>query len=453
MLLLALTGAGCTKGPDAATLAAAQPKSLTIWGVVDDYDKYAPVLDAYQREYSNVRIDFRRFRLEDYENALLEAFAEDRGPDIFLIHNDWTTKYQSKITPMPSQVQVAAQVVVGSVKKDVVWQMQTVNMPTRGEFKNAHADVVTRDAVRMIAGPGENGVLQERIMGAPIFMDTLALYYNKDLLNRAGIATPPTTWGEFQDQVKRLTRLNPRGGIDQSGAAIGLGSNVERSTDIITALITQNGGDMASPDGRVLFQSVPLNANVNDPPSYEAVRFYTDFANSAKDTYAWNAEQPNSLEAFMAGKTAFFFGYAYQRDLIRAQAPKLSVGVTALPQIDPGNPKNVANYWLWVVAKKSKEPQQSWHLLSYMMQPQKTKQILDLMKRPSARKAFIAEQLRDDDIGVFASQVLTAQSWYTGREPRVMEEALKEMLDLVATGQATIDRAVRFASEKVQQTY
>jgi ABC-type glycerol-3-phosphate transport system substrate-binding protein len=57
-------------------------------------------------------------------------------------------------------------------------------------------------------------------------MDSMVLYYNKDMFNAAGIVAPPTTWQEFQDDVKKLTLVDATGNIVRSGAAIGTAQNV-----------------------------------------------------------------------------------------------------------------------------------------------------------------------------------------------------------------------------------
>ena len=73
--------------------------------------------------------------------------------------------------------------------------------------------------------------------------------------------------------------------------------------------------------------------------------------------------------------------------------------------------------------------------------------------RPSARKSLLSGQLEDERIGVFASQVLTATSWYRGRNAVAMEAAMKELIDVVLAGSLPINRAVQFARDKVGQTY
>jgi hypothetical protein len=62
--------------------------------------------------------------------------------------------------------------------------------------------------------------------------------------------------------------------------------------------------------------------------------------------------------------------------------------------------------------------------------------------------------LEDEEIGVFASQILTSQSWYRGRDPRAADAAFAQMVKDAVDG--TTDRAVqdalRNAAEKIDQT-
>src|SRR3989339_393497 len=102
LLLLTFAGQGCTKGPSKETQAASRRIELNIWSVVDDSAVYDPVMAAYRQSHPNVQLNYRRLRLEEYESELLNALAEDRGPDIFLIHHNAVGKYLSKIVPMPA---------------------------------------------------------------------------------------------------------------------------------------------------------------------------------------------------------------------------------------------------------------------------------------------------------------------------------------------------------------
>lgn len=459
MLAVSMLGAGCTKIQDAETTNLSKSISLTMWGVIDDYDAYAPAIKAYNTQYPNVQINFRRLNLEDYESEILNALAEDRGPDIFLIHHDWTTKYLSKMTPMPASVRVAQQTVQGGIQKQAVWNAVSVPLMTNREYRDQFVDTVMRDTIREvdIATNGASANYQARIMGVPTFIDTMALYYNRSLLNVAGIALPPENWQDFQGDIRLLTKrdLRERATLLQSGAAIGMGSNIERSTDLLTALMLQNGAVMTTQNGSPMFHLIPeeLQSTVQEPPAVGALRFYTEFADPTKDTYTWNADQPNSFTAFTQGKTAFFFGYAYQQDLIKARAPQINLGVTKLPQIGGRDIKNVANYWYWGVSKKSKTQSHAWNFLNFLAQRPQQMSVAEVTKRPSPRRDVLADQLRDENMGVFASQVLTSQTWYMGRDPKAMEQAFITLMDKIAKKEANMEEAMQFVVQQIGQTY
>ena len=296
--------------------------------------------------------------------------------------------------------------------------------------------------------------VQSRVVGIPLSVDTLALYANKDLLNAAGVATVPDTWDAFQDAVAKLVKQDPNGDILQAGAAMGTGLNVERAPDILAVLMMQNGAVMSTSDGSPAFQTIPSTlADRDQPPSHQAILFYTDFANPAKKVYTWNAKQPNSLDAFIQGKVAFFFGYSYHLPIIKARAPKLNLTIARIPQI-AGNPTaNFANYWAWTVSKKTKNPDIAWNFLNFMRRPEESKTYLDLAKRPAALKSQLAAQLEDENVGVFASQVLTAQSWYRGNDSRAADAALVEIIETaLTTPPEDLGKIVNIAAEKISQT-
>lgn len=449
-------GAGCTKGPDAATREASKRVELNVWAVVDDVDVYEDILKDYRILHPNVTVNYRRFRLEEYENELLNALAEDRGPDIFLIHNTWVTKYLPKIAPMPAATKVAVQRITGMVKKEAIYVMESQPSISLRKYKSDYPDAVAKDTVREvnISTTADTRKMEQRIVALPLSVDTLAMYVNKDLLNAAGIATVPNAWDKFQEAVPRLVKQDAQGEILQSAAGLGTAYNVERMTDIMAALMMQNGTEMSAENGDPTFALIPatLSAGMDEPPSFQALAFYTDFANPGKAVYTWNDKQPNSLDAFIQGKSAFFFGYSYHLPVIRARAPKLNLALAPLPQISGSPVMNFANYWTWTVSKKSKSTDLAWNLLNFMIKPDEAKKYLDAAKRPAADKNLLGGQLEDEDIGVFASQVLTAKSWYRGDDPRAMEDIFKVMVDNVLTGAEEIPTAIQNAQAKISQT-
>lgn len=444
--LLVTSGAGCG-GPTAAETAANKPVRLVIWRVFDDSSSLNAIETAYHAIHKNVSFDYRTLRYDEYKDALLHAFAEGTGPDIFSIPNTWVGEYEPLISPLPASLTIPYTEIRGTLKKETVITLKEEPTLTERELKTNFLDVVDADVVRSYK-PNANKEAERRIFGLPLAMDTLALYYNKDLFNAAGIAQPPTSWKEFQDDTAKLTTIGPDDTIVQSGAAIGGSRNVERAFDILSVLMMQNGTKMTDDGGNPTFAN---KADDQSAPGSDAVRFYTDFTNPLKAVYSWNKDQPASFEAFTNGNTAMFLGYSYHYALIRQKAPKLSFGIAPLPQISSGRVVNMANYWVETVSKSTKNANWAWDFVQFAAKAENVGSYLKTTGKPTALRSLINAELTDETLSVFAGQLLTAKSWYQGKDAGVTEAAFLDLIDGAAAG-GDVDRLTRDAMNKVSQT-
>lgn len=444
-IFITSTGFGC-RGVDKETAEAMKPITLTYWRVFDGPDAFEEIIAKYRAIHPYINIEYRKLRYEEYEAALLDALAEDRGPDIFSIHNTWMRKYQSKISPMPATITMAYPVVKGSIKKETVAELRSVNSLTLKELRDKFVDVVSQDVVL------DDG----RIYGLPLSVDTLAMYYNKDLFNLAGVTEAPAYWNrEFLQAVKNLSKQDARLGLTQAGAALGGAANINRYSDILSVLMMQNGAVMAEGKQITFHRVPPLTQATGYNPGVEALRFYTDFSNPTKESYSWNSELPNSLEMFIGGNLAIMFGYSYDLETIKAQAPKLNFSVAKLPQIEGNPPTNInfANYWVEVVSRKSRYQNEAWSFVQFITREEQANSYLSRSGKPTALRSLVAAQRSDDEIGVFADQVLTAKSWYRGMNPQAAENAIREMIERAVQGAPEgLQKVVENAATKIQQT-
>ncbi|MFH1522825.1 MAG: extracellular solute-binding protein [Patescibacteria group bacterium] len=452
-ILIITSGFGC-KLTDKKTQEAVKPITLNYWRVWDGPDAFSEIIDNYKRLHPFITIEYRKLRYSEYEKELLEALAEDKGPDIFSIHNTWLKKYESKIAPMPPQITMAYPVTKGTIKKETMPELRTTKSISLKELKDNFIDVVYSD-VLLDVYDDKTGKSVERVFALPLAIDTLAMYYNKDLLNNAGIAKPPIYWNrEFQLAVKSLTKQDTKGQIIQSGIALGTSNNIERYSDILSILMMQNGAIMMDEAGRVTFDKIPESLkNLKYNPGLGALNFYTDFSNPAKEVYSWNSELENSLDMFIAGRLAIMLGYSYDLPTIKARAPKLNFSIAKLPQIED-NPKsiNFANYWVEGVSNKSKYINEAWDFIQFATKEEYVESYLAKTKKPTALRSLVNEQIEDMDIGVFAEQVLTAQSWYRGVDSNAAELIIGEMIDSVSGGEENIEDIIRLGVKRVQQT-
>ncbi len=418
---------------------AKKPITLTYWRVFDGDDAIRGIISAYQKKHPNVAIQYRRLRFEEYETELVNALAEDRGPDIFSIHNTWIGKYEPKIEPAPDTRKIASFTETSSgFQKKVDVKLNEVAAPSLREFQEQFIDVVASDVVRTING-------RPAIIGLPYFVDALALFYNKDLFNNAGLGAPPRSWTEFTNMVSegRLTVRDPNTReLKISGAALGGAGNIQRSADILVTLMMQNGAQMSSAAGPVFDQIPDYIKDTSVHPSINALMFYTDFASPTSELYTWDEKFSDSFEAFTQGLAAMMFGYSYHLDQLRTLNPRIRYGVVPIPQLNPELPATAANYWVEVVSKKSANKNYAWDFLFFAATgAEKVKDAngnevfqyniepyLEAMKKPTALRGLIEKQKKDDTLYPFASQLLMAKSWFRGKNPNVMERAIVDMI-------------------------
>lgn len=448
--LLLTLGAGC--GGSGDTGATMEDVTLKYWRVFDNDDAFEEIIDAYTTLHPNVEIEYKKLRYDEYEDELVRAFAEGEGPDIFSVHNDSMNEYKSLMMPMPASTTVTYLEQRGTVRKETVVVSKTETTMSQKQLKDAFVDAVVDDVI-LDYQPDPEVEAEERIFGLPLSVDTLVLFYNKDLLNAAGIAEAPQTWNAFQEAVVKLTDIDETGLIRQSGAAIGTSRNVERASDILSVLMMQNGTDMTDERGRVAFHTIPDDAPRDVFPGLDAVSFYTDFANPTKEVYTWNDTFPDSFTAFANGQTAFFFGYSYHIEQLATSAPKLNYAIAKLPQIENGREANYANYWIETVSKDTESEDWAWDFVQFAAEKENVDSYLAAAQKPTALRALINGQLSDEKLGPFAEQLLTAESWYHGNDATAMEEAFKDLIDLMLTGTDEPERAIEQAARVVSQTY
>lgn len=402
--IFSLTGFGCRATPTAGEKNA---QSIVVWGLWQDSDMMDPVVQAFEKQYG-VKVEYKKIAsVATYEKTLLEALAQGRGPDVFVIHHSWVEGKRGIMNPAPSDI----------VDEKAV----------REEF----VDVVGKDLVR-------DGF----VYALPTSVDTLALFSNQDLLAAAGIAKSPANWDELQADVQKLTKVNRLGVIEQSGIALGTAANVNRASDILQTLMLQSGLN--------IMNTQTNQSDMGGDIGNKALTFYTDFANKSKKVFTWDLQQDYSLDAFASGKTAMMVSYAYNLPTIQAKNPRLNIGISTIPQISStSQPLTLASYWPFAVSHTSRFPLTSWQFVRFLTSSEVATQVNTAQKVPPARRDGVSAQQRDVLMGVFAQQALIATTW-----PRVDIDAsdgiFNKMIDDVVTGGAGVSDALRRGQDQLQ---
>lgn len=383
LIAVSFLAAGCGGG---GTSQAPKNVTLNFWDPFEDTENIQALLQAYQQANPGVQIVYTKKNIANYEQTLLEALASGTGPDIYAINNSWLPKYLNKITPAP--------------EKTFLFK----------EYKDALVDVAVNDFT-----------IDQKIYGVPLYVDSLALYYNKDILGSAGIATPPKTWAQLAVDVQKIRRADKTGYFTLSGLAAGTNSNVNRAVDILYLMMLQQRAVPYSQDGtRPLFAQTQQIKGNSVNPGLAGLNFYTSFANPANSNYNWNFRSDYSIDAFTNGRAAFMYSYSYTAKTIRQKNPNLNFDVAPVPQPNLDDPAvNFANYWGEVVSKQSKNSAVAWDFLKFITSKTSLDKYYAKNKQPSARKDLISLQINDPEIGVFANANLTAKSFYKPDQTKI----------------------------------
>ena len=448
LVLGALSLSGCgfkTTAPEGYQV------DLEVWGTFDDSDAYADLFGEYRKINPYVHsITYRKLPVETYKEDLLNALAAGKGPDIFMIRNAWRGAFEDKTAPAP----------------DILMNEK--------QYRDTFVDVASSDFI------GKDN----KIYGVPLSVDSLALYYNKDIFNAAGIAKPPATWEELLTDVSRLNRIDRLGNVTESGIALGTAYNINRSTDILTALMLQLGSGITD-------QS-QARIDFSDDRSQKALEFYAQFARIGSSFYSWNPRLHYSLDAFYEGTLGMMVNYSWQYATIRQKNAKLNIGIAPLPQFAGTTPSNFANYWGYAVAKnKEYQPPQgqaanvavdlqkqnflrvheAWQLLKFLTFPQQNKTVtllngisgtskafpvsidpaeayLKKTMKPAARRDLVEQQKNDIVLAPFVAGNLIAKNWYQGN-PEAVETIFGEMIDSVNRGEKNSYDALSTAANRV----
>lgn len=386
--------------------------TLTMWGT-DPMTFFQDAIKAYENQNPTVTVTYVQQNVSGYEQRLVTAMAQGAGPDLFEISNLWVPEYwklmaPSSVAPVGSSAAVSPQIIASSFPS-----------------------VVSNDFVA-------NNV----VYASPLYLDTLALYYNKDIFNANGILVAPQTWDDFIADADQIRQLNSARSLSLSGAALGWSQNINHASDILSALMLQGGGRLNSgQNGAIRFQ----------PSAVQALQFYTQFADPSSQNYSWDQSFPDSRSAFLQGKTAMVIDYADFRDAIKKQNPFFNFSVGALPQRAGSLASDMATFARYAgvaVWAQSKNQYVAWHFIKFLtLTPSAISPYLAQSHRLPALNSLITQGLGGDD-DVFLRSSLIAKTWQEPSDSQV-DAILSAAIESVGGHKMNVDQALNAAQEAI----
>lgn len=309
-------------------------------------------------------------------NELIKKF-EAANPGIKVVHQTF---------PFDAYQQKVASSIPAGQGPDVVnlfygW------LPTwvKAGYLQALPDEYTKMVDSEFSSMAQAAKVNKKLYGLPTAVRSLALFYNKDLLNAAGFKNPPKTWDEFTSMAAKMTQKD---GNKFTQLGFALAPNGQDHHLVREILLRQFGGRPYSDDGRkVLF---------GGPEGVKALTFYTDWLKKYQVGAIGDQFFPGNnayRDAFIAGKVGMIVDGSFAIGTVKNGA-KFTWGVTELPNEKIGARRvNFGSFWMHGLSPLATgaKKEASLKFLEYITSAETQKYWLDKVGELPARKSLIKD--------------------------------------------------------------
>ena len=277
----------------------AQAVEINYWQYI--YDTRVKAMDQliqnFEKANPDITVKQTTFPYDDYQTKVIAAHAAGNGPDVLQFYYGWLDKFQ---------------------KGGVLQPLDPVAFPT---------DKIESDFFPIVSAIKRDG----KYYGLPTAVRSLALFYNKDLLDAAGITTPPQTNDELVADAKKTVQRDGSGNLTTEGMALDFaGQDHEWWREV---LVRQFGGAPYDDKGDVAY---------DDDAGLKALSWYTGLQTQEKVGQVGFMDTGQA--AFQAGHAAFTIDGTFRIGTFKP-ITDFTWGVTELPANAAGLRSNFASYF------------------------------------------------------------------------------------------------------------
>lgn len=271
--------------------------SVVIWGTVPSSAFQAVLMPLKEKVKAYSVVSYIEKDARNFDDELLNALAEGRGPDIVFIPSDKLVQMRSKIQPVSYE-----------------------SFPLR-DFENLYID-----GAKIFA-------LADGVYSYPVAIDPLMMYYNRDLLGTKNIINPPSTWeAVVNDIIPTMVKRDFSRNIILSPLAFGEYRNINNGFAILSMLLLQSGSALVPERNGQYQMLMNTTADGTGKPFENALTFYTNFASPSNPLYSWNRALGLDRDEFLKEKLVLYFGKGSEARSLAAQNPNLNFDIAEVPQ-------------------------------------------------------------------------------------------------------------------------
>ncbi|MCQ4774979.1 ABC transporter substrate-binding protein [Lacrimispora saccharolytica] len=291
------------------------------------------------------------------------------------------------------------------------------------------ADITGKfDVSTYYEGPVASATLDDTLYGVPFGCNCLALYYNEDMFETAGITEAPTTWDELKEAAEKLTSDNV------TGLAFCSVQNEEGTFNFVPWL----------------WSTGATSYEINSENGIRALSFVKDLIDSgvmSKECINWT--QGDVMNQFISGNVAMMINGPWQIPTMREEAPDLNYNVALIP-MDTEYASVIGGENYAVVSGGNEDG--ALDFLTYATQEEQVIFMMTQMGYISADKEIAAAQFTDEGDAIykkFVEQMEYAQARGPLPEWPEVSDAISLAFNEVMTGSASPEDAATEAQATI----
>lgn len=393
---LALIGALAMAGVSTFALPAmAETVTLKIWGI--DGANGPGIADTLSKEFDeandDITVEYRTVPFDDLVNESLRAFATGQAPDIIAVDNPDFALFSSR----GAFLDITDRVKASTVVKDENY----------------------------FAGPLASTMWDGKQYGVPKATNTIALFYNRDLFKKAGIAEAPKTWDELLEDARKLNDpANNVYGISWSARA------GEEGTFQFLPWIQMAGGSFTQ---------------VNVPGAVKALEIWKTLLDeklASQDVLSQG--QWDSTGTFNSGNAAMAISGPWEINRMSTDA-KFDWGVALLPtETDGGARSSAMGDFNWAIFSTTKHPDEAFRAIEYFttQEARLFPEFANIPARSDIPLPPTGDAKKDEALAVFLDQLKYAQPRGPHPEWQKISKAIYDAFQAAMTGQMSAKDAL-----------
>lgn len=414
-LVVALTACGGSSGNDTSDQGSGaieeptSPVTISFASWVGESEEMQSVKAAFEKEHPNITVDLQNVPADSMTQKLTTQIAGNNPPDAAYVDSSTVASFAAR------------------------------NALVNLDNYIGRSDVVDPDAYVKVFR--DFATYDESLYGLPIDGESTALFYRTDMLEAAGIDSPPTTWDEYAAAAEALT--DP--GKQQYGTAI----FAPEAAYYWYPWLWQNGGEVLNEDGtEIAFDS---------PEGLEAAEYYVELAKFAPPDYL-NSNSYDARLGFFQGQIAMYPAGAWFAGVITEEAPDLDGkwATAPLPEGTAGCATTVASDTL-VIFDQSENKDAAWLWIEFLSQPENMALLTygaDGTVLPTTTELLESPDLIEakPELASFAEAMACGESnTVVNKAWPQIEEALNSQLGAAMYGDVTVAEALENAAAEGQE--